>query len=94
VLGRCFFKGRIGGREGKRGNKPCRICCRNGKDCIPAAVGFVDRGVSYCIEAMKRPNAPPRAKPITPDITVFPGQDSITVDICGKAFYVSEGSCL
>lgn len=33
---------------------------------------------------MKRPKAPPRANPITPDMTVLPGQDSITVDICGK----------
>jgi hypothetical protein len=28
-------------------------------------------------EAMKSPKAPPRAKPMVPDMTVFPGQDSI-----------------
>lgn len=32
-------------------------------------------------DAMKRPNAPPRAKPIVPDKTVFAGQDSITICI-------------
>jgi hypothetical protein len=31
---------------------------------------------------MNNPKAPPSAKPITPDMTVFPGQDSITCDIC------------
>lgn len=33
-------------------------------------------------EAMKRPKAPPRAKPITPETAVFPGQDSISACIC------------
>jgi hypothetical protein len=28
-------------------------------------------------DAMKRPKAPPRANPITPETAVFPGQDSI-----------------
>lgn len=49
---------------------------------MAAAFGFVARGVSYCMLAMKSPKAPPRAKPITPETTVFPGQDSITADIC------------
>jgi hypothetical protein len=33
-------------------------------------------------EAIKRPNAPPRAKPITPETAVFPGQDSMSICIC------------
>jgi len=32
-------------------------------------------------EDMNRPNAPPSAKPITPDITVFPAHDSIVACI-------------
>jgi hypothetical protein len=32
-------------------------------------------------ELMKRPNAPPSAKPITPAMTVLPAQDSIAPDI-------------
>lgn len=31
---------------------------------------------------MKRPKAPPSAKPITPETTVLPGQDSISFCIC------------
>lgn len=37
-------------------------------------------------EAMKRPNAPPRANPITPDMTVLPGQDSINFCIYGFTY--------
>lgn len=37
------------------------------------------------MDAMNSPKAPPSAKPITPDMTVLPGQDSITVDICVNA---------
>jgi hypothetical protein len=33
---------------------------------------------------MKSPNAPPRTNPIPPDITVFPGQDSIIICICKR----------
>jgi hypothetical protein len=32
-------------------------------------------------DAMNRPNAPPRAKPMVPDKTVFAGQDSIIICI-------------
>ena len=65
---------------------------------MACALGFVERGVSYCIceqvrggkkggregrltDAMKSPNAPPSAKPITPETTVFPGQDSMSICI-------------
>ena len=54
------------------------------------AVGLVERGVSYCMEAIKRPKAPPRAKPMTPETAVFPGQDSIRVCIC--EFYISSAN--
>jgi hypothetical protein len=33
-------------------------------------------------DAMKRPNAPPNAKPMTPETAVLPGQDSISSFIC------------
>ena len=32
-------------------------------------------------DAMNNPKAPPSAKPITPDTTVFPGQDSMSICI-------------
>lgn len=35
-------------------------------------------------DAMKRPNAPPRKNPITPDTAVFPGQDSMSICIYRK----------
>jgi hypothetical protein len=35
-------------------------------------------------DAMKRPKAPPRANPITPETAVFPGHDSIRVCICDE----------
>ena len=37
-------------------------------------------------DAMKRPKAPPRAKPMTPETAVLPGQDSMSICICGNAF--------
>lgn len=39
--------------------------------------GMGEEGEGRRTEAMKRPNAPPRAKPITPETAVLPGQDSI-----------------
>ena len=39
------------------------------------------KGKERRTDAMKRPKAPPSAKPITPETAVFPGQDSMSICI-------------
>ncbi len=41
-------------------------------------------------EAMKSPKAPPSAKPMTPEMAVLPGQDSMSFCICCLAGGVSS----
>ena len=43
-------------------------------------------------DAMNNPNAPPSAKPITPDIMVLPGQDSVKAWICARVSDLEPGA--
>lgn len=54
---------------------PVLNCCFHGREV--SACPWGDRGVSYAIEDMKRPKAPPRAKPAPPDRIDFARHDSM-----------------
>lgn len=70
--------------------RPCLICSRRGRLDIACDAGV--REESYDMEDMKRPKAPPSAKPMTPDMTDLPRQDSmapcIARTICASCSFI------